>query len=321
MKVLVTGGLGFIGGVTSKLLLQRGHDVLIVDDGRTSIADKQFDWRIVVNKSIGTLPKKHIEQFKPDVVMHFAASASVGEGEKDPMAYLDNNLTEFGGFLYTAMKAGVTKVIHSGSSAVYSEPSPTACKEDWTTAPVSWYGWTKLVAERLLHQLSKSSGLEYVGFRYFNVAGAGLGVVETRVGDRLIPKILEALALGKRFTIYGEDWPTPDGTCIRDYIHVLDLAEAHIRAAERMMGGSVKNEIINLGSGKGYSIREVMKEAERVTGRELHYSVGARRPGDSAARFADVLKAKLLLEWEPQRTLADMILDSWKGRSAASRMQ
>lgn len=314
MKVLVTGGLGFIGAVTSKLLLERGHDILIVDDGRTSVADKLFDWKFVVNRTIGGLPRKYIEHFKPEVVMHFAASASVEDGENQPLSYLDNNLTEFGNFLFTLMETGCRKLIHSGSSAVYSDPPPEGCTEKWPAIPTCWYGWTKLAAEQLLAQLAKSDGLTYIGFRYFNAAGAAMGVTEGRRGDRLIPKILEALSLSKRFLIRGGDWPTPDGTCVRDFVHVLDLAEAHITAAEALISGRVQNEIINLGSGRGYSIREVMKAAEEVTRLELSSAVGSRRPGDSASRFASIAKAKELLNWEPKKTLNDMIEDAWEGR-------
>lgn len=319
MRVLVTGGLGFVGGVVSRRLLELGHDVLIVDAGIDSVAEDKFD---PVNMIRGRIKDagEILEMFKPEVVMHFAASAMVEEGERMPIEYAENNVHEWSQFLKACLKHGTKKIVHSGTCAAYGEPKRVPIDEAHPIAPVCWYGWTKFLAEQLMVQLSKAHGIEYVGFRYFNVAGTGYGIVERRRREEhLIPKALDAVEKDTELTVNGLDYQTKDGSCVRDYVHVLDLAEAHVMAAAGLVGdlSAVKNQIVNLGTGKGSSVMDVINTVEEVTRQKVRWKAGPRRPGDSPMLIADYAKAKELFGWEPKKTLTEMIKDAWQARREA----
>lgn len=322
MRILVTGGLGFVGGIVSRFLLEKGHDILVVDDGRNSVSDGLVPKEVVSRQAIGGLSPDEIASFKPDVAMHFAASAMVGEGELQPMDYLQNNVTEFSWFLETLLRGGCRKIVHSGTCATYGTPQFLPLTEQHPVGPVCWYGWTKFVAEQLVAQMAKIGQLEYVGFRYFNVAGTAYGIVEQRKNEEhLIPKALDAALNGTELTVNGNDYPTDDGTCIRDYVHGLDLAAAHLAAADLLMRGQIKNEIVNLGTGIGSSVLQIIAAVEKATGRSITTKIGPRRPGDSHKLVASYEKAKKLLEWSPTRNLEEMINDAWRARQAGATVE
>lgn len=312
MKVLVTGGLGYVGSVVSKLLIEKGHDVLIVDDGRSSIAEGHFDPGIIVNSAIADLPLGRIQDFSPDVAMHFAASAIVHEGEKDPAGYLENNVLQFSRFLDTLIKSGCRNFINSGSTTVYGILPGDFADENTPTLPVSWYGWTKLIVEQYLSRMAKLNGIRYVGFRYANPAGAGFGIAEERkTQTRLIPSIFASLKSGIPVSVCGTDYATRDGTCVRDYVHVLDVAEAHLFSALGLRGNALSAEFVNLGSSKGSTVLEIIREVEEVSGQKVSWSPGPRRSGDAAINVVSGKRATALFGWEPRRTLKDIVRDAW----------
>lgn len=318
MKVLVTGGLGFVGSVVSRHLLALGHEVVIVDDESHSVA-KVPDGVELCRKSIGSFQFAELSKpFIPDVVMHFAASSMVGEGDLMPFEYLNNNVGEWSKFLRECMRVGVTKFVHSGTCAAYGNPVYVPIDEIHPLGPLNWYGWTKLMAERLLAQLGALGKVDYVGFRFFNIAGTGYGVVEQhKVEEHLIPIALNAAMKDVPLAVNGRDYPTYDGTCIRDYVHVIDLANAHVRAAQMLVDGMIKNEIINLGTGTGSSVLDVIGMTEKVTGKKIATVEARRRPGDSPKLMASNGKAKKLLGWEPTKKLEDSIRDAYEARKAA----
>ncbi len=315
MKILVTGGLGYVGSVAAQFLLERGHEIRIIDDGRDSVADGHFDRALVIRQPIGTVDPATIRNFGPDVVMHFAGNANLGYGESRPLEYLDNHVSELGRFMSAVLQSDCRLFINSGSSSVYGDPAEPPYVEEHLPNPSSWYGWTKLMAERLVTHLGTLKKLRYVAFRYFNAAGAAYGIVEKRkVEDHLIPRALTAVEERRVLEVYGRDWPTPDGTCVRDYVHVLDLAEAHLFAAQALVEGKIEGEVMNLGSGYGFSVWEVARTIESVTERPLPLIALPRRPGDSPVRVASIRKARLRLDWAPRRSLRQMIQDAWAAR-------
>jgi UDP-glucose 4-epimerase len=321
MKVLVTGGLGYVGSACAKLMIEHEHDVLIVDDGRDSVAASGrraadvFGQEMVLRRSIGKVEAATIRLFNPDLVMHFAGSASIGPGEKDPDSYLTNNVVEFQAFLRALSETTCRNIIFSGTAAVYgTQEAPVS--ETVPPRPDSWYAWSKLLAEQYLVWMAKVHEFRYVAFRYFNVAGAGYDIVERRKKEEhLIPLAFDALIEGNSFVVNGVDHPTSDGTCIRDFVHVLDVAEAHRRAAGELIEGRIDGEIINLGSGKGYSVLEVLKKVEEITGQKIDLKHGLHRDGDSISRIADVEKARRLLGWSPVLGLHEMIRDAWAAKT------
>lgn len=313
MRVLVTGGLGYIGSIVSKLLLEKGHDVLIVDDGRSSIAESFFSPEIVVPSSIADVPLERILEFSPDVTMHFAASAVVHESERRPEEYLENNVFQFSRLLSKIIKSGCRNFINSGSTTVYGIPPGNSADEDTPTLPVSWYGWTKLIVEQYLSRMARIHGIQYVGFRYANPAGSGFGIAERREEQtRLIPSIFASLKSGVPVFVHGTDYATRDGTCVRDYVHVLDVAEAHLLAAEALVSKAVSGEFVNLGSETGHSVLEIIRAVESVTGVSIPFVRAARREGDSPANVASCRKANRLFGWTPKRGLSELISDTWK---------
>lgn len=316
---MVTGGLGYVGGVTSKLLVERGHDILIVDDFRDSVTPKNFFGKDqVVRCRISEMDDKVVRRFSPDVVLHFAASAAVGLCEDDPMGAVLNNVSEWAAFVGTCLKAGVKRFVNSGTCSVYGVPERLPVSENHPTAPMSWYGKTKLMAEELLVRMARQGLVEFSGLRYFNVVGTAYGVVERRKKEeRLLPKALDAAVAGETLTINGLSWPTTDGTCVRDYVHVQDIAEGHLAAAEKLVSGEVVNEIINLGTGVGSSIFQVVQAVSKVTGVTLSTRKGDPRPGDVPAVVADSLKAQRVLGWVPKMGLEQMIESMWAARKEA----
>lgn len=318
--ILVTGGAGYIGSHTIKQLLKRGYDVVAYDNlsggHRELVLCEEF-----VEADLADLEalRETFERYPIEAVMHFAALTRVGESVEDPEKYYLNNVTGGLNLLRAMLEHGVTRFIFSSSAAVYGDPVEIPIREDHPKRPKSPYGRTKLIFEQILEDYSRAYGLQYIALRYFNAAGSD---PEGEIGEwhdpepHLIPIVLEAAA-GKRdhVEIFGTDYETPDGTCIRDFVHVDDLAVAHILALESLRDGR-PNTAYNLGIGKGYSVREVIETCRRVTGREIKVVEGARRPGDPPQLVADPGRARRELGWEPRfKTLEEIVETAWEWQS------
>jgi UDP-glucose 4-epimerase len=312
-RILVTGGAGYIGSITTRHLLDRGYDVVVVDDlsrgHRQSVPPERLR---VVSLQNATELAPHLAGV--DAVIHFAGYIAVGESTREPEVYFSNNV---GGTLalFAAMAdAGVRRMVFSSTAAVYGNPQKTPIPEDEPFAPVSPYGESKTTVERMLHQLDLYRGLRSVALRYFNACGAepsaGLGE-EHEPETHLIPLLLRAIKNSQPIQIFGTDYPTPDGTCVRDYIHVSDLAEAHLAALEHLMNGG-GSDAFNVGTGSGYSVMEVLRAVEEVTGHQVPYTIAPRREGDAAELVADSTKLRKTLGWQPRRSdLRDIVKDAW----------
>lgn len=313
MRVLVTGGAGYIGSHAARALAQSGHEVVIVDNLSTGHQYLAHGFQLV-EADIADSNRVRPVLSNVDAVMHFAAHAYVGESILDPAKYFHNNVRNGLAFLDAVVQARVPYFIFSSSCAIYGVPSTIPITERTLRNPVNPYGSTKLAFEGALESYGPAYGLRTVSLRYFNAAGAHdsgeIGEDHTPE-THLIPLVLEAAAGRRVLDIFGDDYPTPDGTCIRDYIHVSDLADAHVKALEYLVSGG-KNTAINLGTGTGYSVRNVIDAVEHVTGRVVPCKVGPRRPGDPPELVADVTLARELLDWHAKRDLSNMIETAWK---------
>lgn len=318
MRVLVTGGAGYIGSITVRHLLDSGHSVVVLDSlerGHAASVDPRA-W--LIQGSVGDLAL--LDDILPDVdvVVHCAGYIEVAESQSDPDLYYRKNLAEPSRMLDRMVANGVRKLVFSSTAAVYGVPEQMPITEDTPRHPINVYGASKLAFERLIEITVGTGVLDAVRFRYFNVAGAwpdgSLGEAHDPE-SHIVPRLLRAAASGDGvFTLYGDDYPTPDGSCVRDYIHVLDLAEAHRLAVEHLGEGG-ESVVCNLGSGQGYSNREVVKRCSEVVGREISVAVGPRRDGDPPALIAANHRAKRILGWSPQRDLEDMVRDAWAWHS------
>ncbi|MFD5892037.1 UDP-glucose 4-epimerase GalE [Streptomyces sp. NPDC060334] len=309
-KYLVTGGAGYVGSVVAAHLLEAGHEVTILDNLSTGFGEGVPAGATLINGRIQDAAEYLDPSF--DAVLHFAASSQVGESVADPGKYWDNNV---GGTLalMTAMRdAGVRRLVFSSTAATYGEPVDGPLTEASVTAPSNPYGASKLAVDHMIAGECVAHGLAAVSLRYFNVAGAYRGLGERHDPEtHLIPLVLQ-VALGEResIAVYGEDYPTPDGTCVRDYIHVADLADAHLAALRVATEG--EHLICNLGNGTGFSVREVVDTVRRVTGREIPAVVAPRRPGDPAVLVASARTARERLGWTPTRSdLTNIVTDAW----------
>ncbi len=312
-KILVTGGAGYIGSITTHHLLARGYEVVVVDDLSRGHRD------IVPSEILRVVRLQDTEALLPclagvDAVVHFAAYIAVGESTAKPELYFSNNVGGTLSLLDAMATAGVRRLVFSSTAAVYGNPESVPIPETARFAPVSPYGETKAVVERILGQLDEFGGLRSVALRYFNACGAepaaGLGELH-EPETHLIPLLFRALSSGQAINIFGNDYPTPDGTCVRDYIHVSDLAEAHVSALERLMTGG-GSDAFNAGTGKGQTVMEVLRAVEEVTGRTVPYKMAPRRDGDAAELVADAGKLRRVLGWEPKRSaLRDLVQDAW----------
>ncbi|KIQ64170.1 UDP-glucose 4-epimerase [Kitasatospora griseola] len=310
-KYLVTGGAGYVGSVVAAHLLEAGHRVTVLDDLSTGFAEAVPDGAEFVRGRIQDAGDVLDASF--DGVLHFAASSQVGESVADPEKYWRNNVAGSLELVSAMRKAGVGKLVFSSTAAVYGEPEEVPIKETARTSPTNAYGATKLAVDHLITSEAIAHGLAAVSLRYFNVAGA-----YGRYGERhepeshLIPLVFQA-ALGQRpyISVFGEDYPTPDGTCIRDYIHIADLAAAHLLALDAAKPG--EHLICNLGNGTGFSVREVIESVKRVTGREIPVQAAGRRPGDPAVLVAAADRAREALGWTPLHPELDRIVaDAWE---------
>ncbi len=312
MKVLVVGGAGYIGSVCTELLLEEGHSVTIFDnlsEGHRRALDPRAEFvegDLVDRQAI----EKTMTKQRPDAVMHFAANALVGESMQNPSKYFRNNIANGLNLLDAIISAGVEKIIFSSTCAIFGPPERVPIDETMPARPINPYGESKLAFEKILRWYGEIHGLRFVSLRYFNAAGASAKFGEDhRVETHLIPTVLK-VALGQKpnVEIFGTDYETPDGTCIRDYIHILDLARAHILALN-----ATKSDFYNLGTGGGASVREVIDSCRKVTGRKIDIVEKPRRPGDPPRLIASSEKIKRELGWKPQFQSLDAIIESaWK---------
>ncbi|MBZ5567003.1 MAG: UDP-glucose 4-epimerase GalE [Acidobacteriia bacterium] len=314
MRVLVTGGAGYIGCHGARALKRRGHEVVIYDNFNTGHRElaKGFE---LIEGDVGDAFTLARALRDIDAVMHFAAHSLVGESVQNPRKYFENNVCDGLVLLNTCLEAGVHKFIFSSSAAVYGNPREVPIAEDAPKQPVNPYGFSKLSFEYAMQSYDPAYGLRFVSLRYFNAAGCD---ESGEIGElhhpetHLIPAALQS-ATGARnqLQIFGEDYDTPDGTCIRDYIHVDDLAEAHVLALEHLAAGGASN-ILNLGTGKGHTVKEVITTIECVIERELPKRIVGRRPGDPPVLLADPSRAEKLLGWKATRSLEQMVASAWK---------
>ncbi|MCI3923077.1 UDP-glucose 4-epimerase GalE [Paenibacillus sp. TRM 82003] len=321
MAVLVTGGAGYIGSHTVAELLARGEDVVIVDSLETGhkaavLGGKLYDCDLRDEAAM----KRVFAENEIDAVIHFAANSLVGESMTNPAKYYHNNVYGTLCLLERMQEAGVKRIVFSSTAATYGNPERVPIEESDRTEPTNAYGETKLAMERMMRWFDTAHGMKFVSLRYFNACGAhdnGLIGEDHNPETHLVPVVLQ-VALGKRESIamFGDDYPTPDGTCVRDYIHVMDLADAHVLALKKLREGG-DSAVYNLGNGKGYSVREVVEAARRVTGHPIPAKIEPRRAGDPAILVASSDRTTAELGWKPQRASLEAIIESaWRWHQA-----
>ncbi len=316
MKILVTGGAGYIGSHFVKYLLKNNYEPVVLDNlsrgHRKAVPDGVAFEEIDLHDSDGL--SDAIKIHSPSAVVHFAAFAYVGESVEHPDLYYHNNVAGSMNLIRLCAKNGIKNFIFSSTCSIYGNPARTPISEEEPANPINPYANTKLIIEMMLKDFENAFGMKYVALRYFNAAGADPAgeIGESHYPEpHLIPIVLDAAA-GKRdkVSVYGDDYDTPDGTCIRDYIHVNDLADAHLKAISYLNSGN-ESTVINLGTGHGNSVREIIERAESVTGKNIPFEIVKRRAGDPAVLVADNRKAKNLLNWSPAFSTGDIIKSAW----------
>ncbi len=320
MKALVVGGAGYIGSVVTRLMLAEGHRVVVLDDCSTGHTDAVPTGANLMHGDI-TESAAVLAGGGFDAVLHFAAKSLVGESVDHPSLYWRTNVTGTRALLDAITQHQVPTLVFSSTAATYGEPEIVPITEDAPTRPTSTYGATKLAVDMMITGECVATDLAAVSLRYFNVAGAALDAGERhRVETHLIPNALGAVGGTKDpLTVFGDDWPTPDGTPIRDYVHVLDLARAHVQALTAASAG--EHLICNLGNGDGYSVKQVLSTVEQVTGRPVPHSVGPRRAGDPTRLVASADRARERLGWAPTLSLHDMVADAWEFQTTGSSIR
>lgn len=322
MKVLVVGGAGYIGSHCAAMLISRGHNVVILDDlstGRKELIAGGAKFILGDITENGTC-QNVMKEIAPDAVIHLAAKSIVEESMKKPIYYWQQNLVGTINLLKAMNECDVRIIIFSSTAAVYGNTKISPIDENTETNPVNTYGNTKLACERLISDVARSSGLKYFILRYFNVAGADFGFGPMFENEtRLIPLAVKcASGKNRSLEIFGNDYPTPDGTCIRDYIHVSDIAEAHILALEYLVNNG-ESQLCNLGSNKGYSVLEIIDTTKKITGVNFPVKIVGRRAGDPAKVIASNEKARKLLGWTPKRGLEKIIKSEWEWEQKLAR--
>lgn len=312
MQVLITGGAGYIGSHIVKLLLEKNYELIVIDN--LSRGHKEAIPSNIIFEEVDLLDYNKLNQtirkYKIDAVVHFAAFAYVGESVEHPELYYTNNVLGSYNLLQSLVENKINKIVFSSTCSLYGNPEKIPITEEESIKLINPYAKTKYFIEQIMKDFEVAYGLKYISLRYFNAAGASL---DHTIGEshnpepHLIPLVIYT-ALGKRekVFIFGDDYPTNDGTCIRDYIHVVDLADAHLKALEYLIQNN-KSEIINLGTGKGNSVKEVILIAEKVINKKINYEITSRRAGDPAILVADNKKAKQLLDWQPKYDLKDIL--------------
>jgi UDP-glucose 4-epimerase len=313
MSILVTGGAGYIGSVMVEQLIARGEHVVVLDNlsrGHREAVDRNVAF---YEGDIGDrlLVKRLCRENDIEACIHFAALAYVGESVSEPKRYFENNVEQGIALLDLLLDAGIRRIVFSSTCATYGEPVHVPIDESHPQQPTNPYGWSKLFMERILAAYDHAYQFRYVALRYFNAAGATtLRGEDHSPESHIIPNVLAAAA-GKlsKVSVFGDRYPTPDGTAIRDYIHITDLCSAHVLALEHLRGGG-ESDCINLGNGQGYSVMEVIRTARQVTGREIPFEVEPARPGDPSRLVADASRAKSVLGWEPEYPLLESIIET-----------
>ena len=328
-KILVTGGLGFIGSHTVVELHQAGHEVVIIDNlynSKIEVLDRIISITGIkpsyfnIDLRNKTAVKDFFNTNKVDGIIHFAASKAVGESVKNPLLYYENNISTLVYLLQEMKEHQLSNFIFSSSCTVYGQADELPITENAPVKPAeSPYGNTKQIGEEIIKESSKANGLKAIALRYFNPIGAHetaiIGELPLGVPQNLIPFVTQTAAgIRKELSVFGDDYPTKDGTAVRDYIHVVDLAKAHIAALERLLNNGNKKdfEVFNVGTGTGSSVLEVIKAFEKVSNTTLNYKIVARREGDITSAYADTTLAKVELGWETEKTLEQALLAAWK---------
>jgi len=314
MNILVTGGAGYIGSITAERLLERGHRVVVLDDLSTGHRDAVPAGAAFVEGDVADPGRvgAALEEHGVEAALHFAAVSLVGESMERPLRYFRNNTGGSLALVETLLAHDVRRFVLSSTAALFGTPARVPIDEDAEVRPESVYGESKALVERMLHWLQRTAGLGYATLRYFNAAGASSALGEDhRPETHLIPLVLQVAAgRRERIAVFGEDYPTPDGTAVRDYIHVLDLAEAHVLAVEALAPGEAR--AYNLGNGEGFSVREVIEVCRRVTGRAIEQQTAPRRAGDPPVLVADAERIRRELGWQPQhRDLEAIVASAW----------
>jgi UDP-glucose 4-epimerase len=313
-KILVTGGAGYIGSITTRHLLNRGFEVIVVDDLSRGHRENVAPERLHVHRLQETdVIAKLLAGV--DAVIHFAAYIAVGESAREPEMYYANNVGGSVSLFEAMARASVKKLVFSSTAAVYGNPARVPIPEDSPFAPVSPYGESKVMVEKILADLDRLKSVRSIALRYFNASGgepeAGLGEMH-HPETHLIPLLFDAVVSGKPIQIFGDDYPTSDGTCVRDYIHVSDLAEAHVAALDHLLAGGGSAQF-NVGTGYGFTVMDVLHAVARVTGKKVPYMIAGRREGDAAELVADSTRLRQTLGWKPVRSdLETIVKDAWQ---------
>jgi len=319
MAILITGGAGYIGSVTTELLRARGEEVVVLDNLSRGYRDAVASEIPFYEGNVGDreVVTRIISEHNIDACIHFAAFAYVGESVAQPALYYENNVAQGIQLLGALVAAGVSRLVFSSTCATYGEPQHIPIDEAHPQQPTNPYGWSKLFVERIMADYDHSDQLKFVALRYFNASGASVDRGERHHPEtHLIPLVLKAAQNEiDHVTVFGNDYPTPDGTCVRDYIHVSDLADAHALALEYLRNGN-GSTAINLGNGQGYSVLEVISTAREVTGRDIAVEIHGRRAGDPSHLVADSTKARAVLGWQPKNAdLSTIISSAWTWHS------
>jgi UDP-glucose 4-epimerase len=313
MTWLLTGGAGYIGAHIVRAFRDEGLGVVVLDDLSTGIRENVPDDVPFIEASVedATAVRKALREHSVTGVLHLAAKKAVGESVEQPLLYWGDNVGGTRAVLQACLDEGVDRVLFSSSAAVFGEPPVELVTEETATAPISPYGETKLVGEWMLRDVATATGMRWIALRYFNVAGTGAPELADRSVNNLVPMVLQRLTAGENPQLFGDDYPTRDGSCVRDYIHVVDLAEAHAAAAKRLDDGPV-GEVYNVGRGEGVTVKEVLATMREVTGVDFAVDVVARRPGDAPSYFADATKIREQLGWTARLDLRDMVDSAWQ---------
>lgn len=314
---LVTGGAGYIGGHTVARLHAQGHRVVVLDDLSSGLTHRIPAGVPFVNASVQDeqAVAEAFRAHKVTGVLHFAAKKSVPDSVADPVLYYRENVGGMTSLLGAMVQTGVMKIVISSTASVYGLVQESIVTEETPTAPLSPYGHTKLIGEQMVRAVGEAHGVSWIALRYFNAVGADDASMADRGGTNLFPLILRAFAAGEPALVTGDDFDTPDGSGVRDYIHVADLADAHVAAVERLNKGSAA-AVYNVGTGVGYSVFDVLNTLRTVSGEEVPFTVGPRRPGDPACCIAAVDRIRADLGWSAQRDLIDMVSSAWSAREA-----